>query len=101
MYNSNIAVDDDLRTAFTRLRLSSHRLRIETGRWSRIDRAERLCQCGLDVQSEQHVLSDCDLVSDIRRSYGFQSIEWREFMVTEKTEQQLLMVKQILKFYED
>ena len=101
MYNANTAVDDDLRTAFTRLRLSSHRLRIETGRWSRIERAERLCQCGLDVQSEQHVLSDCDLVSDIRRAYGFQRIEWREFMVTEKTEQQLMMVKQILNFYED
>ena len=39
-------VDDYLRMAFTRFRTSSHRLKIETGRWSRIVREERWCQYG-------------------------------------------------------
>ena len=86
---------DDLRTSFTRLRLSSHRLRVETGRWSRIERADRLCQCGSDIQTEQHVLIDCDLVTDIRRAHGCDDIEWREFMTGDKTEQQLMIVKKI------
>jgi hypothetical protein len=43
-----------LRIAFTRLRLSSHNLRIETGRWSRIERERRLCTCG-EIQTEEHV----------------------------------------------
>ena len=36
IYLSHNVVDDDFRTAFTRFRLSSHRLKIETGRWARI-----------------------------------------------------------------
>ena len=39
-------IDDYLRITFTRFRTSSHRLKIETGRWSRIERERRLCQCG-------------------------------------------------------
>ena len=101
MYQGETVVDDDLRTALTRLRLSSHRLRIETGRWARIEHDNRLCQCGLSIQTEQHVLSECDLVADIRRAHGCETVDWREFMRTPKTVQQLMMVKQILKFYED
>ena len=101
VYTGKTIVDDDLRTSFTRLRLSSHRLRVETGRWSRIERADRLCQCGSDIQTEQHVLIDCDLVTDIRRAHGCDVIEWREFMTGDKTEQQLMMVKKILNFYEN
>ena len=101
MYQGETVVDDDLRTALTRLRLSSHRLRIETGRWARIEHDNRLCQCGLSIQTEQHVLSECDLVADIRRAHGCETVDWREFMRTPKTTQQLMMVKQILKFYED
>ncbi len=40
----------------TRLRLSSHRLRIETGQWPRIPREERMYSCGENVQTESHVL---------------------------------------------
>ena len=101
MYSGKTVVDDDLRTSFTRLRLSSHRLRIETGRWSRVERADRLCQCGSDIQTEKHVLIDCNLVEDIRRAHGCDTIEWREFLTEDKTEQQLMMVKKILNFYED
>ena len=92
-------VDDDCRIAFKRLPLSSHRLRIETGRWARIPSNERLCQCGGGVQTEKHVLCDCDLVSDIRHAYGNQVVIFNDFMSTEKSKLKLMMVKQILKFY--
>ena len=48
-------VQERARIAFTRLRLCSHRLKIETGRWSRIPREERICPCRA-VQTESHVL---------------------------------------------
>ncbi len=41
--------------ACTRIRLSSHRLRVETGRWDRIPFENRTCLCGA-VQTEEHVL---------------------------------------------
>ena len=101
VYCSNIIVDDDFRVAFTRLRLSSHRLRIETGRWARIPRERRLCQCGEAVQSEEHVLCECNLVEHLRREYNNEEIIFNNFMTTPKTKQQLAMVMRILNFYED
>ena len=59
IYTSSDIVDDDFRIAFTRLRLSFHRLRIETGRWARIPRDQQSCQCGLAAQTEKHVLTKC------------------------------------------
>ena len=52
---SSSYIPDSLRIVFTRLRLSSHRLRVETGRWCRIPRQNRLCPCGT-LQDEEHVL---------------------------------------------
>ena len=66
------------RIAFTRFRVSSHSLAVETGRWNRRGRGrlpleERLCSCGL-VQSEEHVISICPHSQQIRNSYGFSCI---------------------------
>ena len=58
-------IPEHQRMAFTRLRLVSHRLRIETGRWARIPQEERLCICG-EVQTERHVVCDCELSRNIR-----------------------------------
>jgi hypothetical protein len=99
--NTEDIVEDDLRTAFTRLRLSSHRLRIETGRWSRIAPENRICQCGEDVQSEEHVLCRCPLSEEIRRSYGCETIDFYNFMTSPKTKQQLAMINKILNVYKD
>ena len=63
-------VDDYLRIAFTRLRTSSHRLKIETGRWSRIPRERRLCQCGEDIQTEEHVIVHCGLTRGLGKNMG-------------------------------
>ena len=56
IYSAN--VPEYMRVAFSRIRLGSHRLKIETGRWSRIPREARLCTCGA-IQTEQHVLLLC------------------------------------------
>jgi hypothetical protein len=58
------------RIPITRLRLIAHNLRIETGRWSRIPREERLCPCGEDIQTEQHILEYCSLSQTIRQKYA-------------------------------
>ena len=55
---------------FTRLRLSSHKLRIETGRWQRLPVEERLCTCGA-VQDEIHVLQSCPLTKYLRDKQNF------------------------------
>ena len=59
-------VPEYMRISFTRMRTSSHRLRVETGRWARLNRDERLCICGQDVQDEEHVLQYCNVVDHLR-----------------------------------
>lgn len=53
------------RIAFTRFRLSSHRLAYEMGRWSRTPASDRLCVCG-STQSSSHVLIDCPTTNTLR-----------------------------------
>ena len=67
MYTTRHAIYEKHRIAITRIRLS-HRLKVETGRWSRIPREERLCACG-DIQTETHVLINCLLSADLRLTY--------------------------------
>ena len=50
----------------TRLRLGSHYLRVETGRWSRTPLELRTCPCMTDVQTETHVLLNCPLTEHLR-----------------------------------
>jgi len=57
------------RHALTKLRLSSHHLAIESGRWRRpnpIPRAERKCQiCDL-LEDEYHLIFECRMYSNVR-----------------------------------
>ena len=71
-------IPDYLRISFTRFRTSSHMLRVETGRWSRTPRDERLCQCGMGVQNEDHVFV-CPLVSNIAGSLSRHCLTPKEF----------------------
>ena len=87
-------VPEYLRIAMTRFRLSSHRLKIETGRWSRIPREQRLCQCG-EVQDERHVLQWCPLVADIR-SRTNTSVEFPDFLINVRSENDFSVVYYIL-----
>ena len=71
IYKSNThKVPEYLRISFTRMRTSSHRLRVETGRWARIHHDRRLCECNLDVQDEEHVLNNCPFVANIRQQFN-------------------------------
>ena len=98
---SDEVVDDYLRIAFTRLRTSSHRLKIETGRWSRIPRERRLCQCGKEVQTEEHILMNCDLTRPIKEKYKQIINCFQTFMITKKTKVQLCMLHEILESIEN
>ena len=70
VYTCKEFIPDYKRMAFTRLRLMSHNLRIETGRWSRIPRDHRVCLCNnTSVQNEHHVLLDCPLTIHCREKY--------------------------------
>ena len=63
-------IPDYKRQAFTRLRLMSHNLKIETGRWSRIPRDKRVCICSDNlVQDEEHVLLQCSITRHLRNTY--------------------------------
>ena len=100
VYSNDSLLDDDLRICFTRFRVSSHRLRIETGRWSRTPSEQRLCQCGASVESEAHVLVECPLVQPIREKYELENIDFHRFVTTDKTEKELKLLRDILAFYE-
>ena len=95
------AVDNYLRIAFTRFRTSSHRLKVETGRWSRIPRERRLFQCGEGIQTEKHMLVECELTRGIREKYGQTINSFETFMTSEKSKAQLHMLHEILALFED
>ena len=63
----NLFIPEHYRIAFSQMRLSSHRLRIETGRWSRIPQENRVCECGA-VQNESHILTVCPLTQHLRNT---------------------------------
>ena len=56
------------RKALVRFRISSHQLRIETGRYENIPRNERICHfCTSNkIEDENHFLLDCKAYSQIR-----------------------------------
>ena len=64
-------VPDYIRVSFSRLRLMSHSLKVETGRWSRIPREARLCdRCDAQqVQDEEHMLITCSSTQHLRQRY--------------------------------
>ena len=68
----NIINVTKFRTAVTRLRVSSHRLEIETGKWhkpNKIPRVDRKCsECNL-LEDEYHLLFECVLYNDLRKQY--------------------------------
>lgn len=71
VYLKGSLVPDYLRISFTRLRLTSHNLQSEKGRWSRTPPNRRVCSCDrISVQDEHHALLKCPRTHDIRRRYN-------------------------------
>ena len=70
IYGKTVYIPDYLRTSFSRLRVMSHRLRVETGRWSRTERMNRVCHCnGTSVQDESHVMLVCSFSAHLRTEF--------------------------------
>lgn len=84
-YQQDMKIPEMHRKAFTRKCLSSHRLKIETGRWARVPREQRLCQCEADVQSEEHVLLQCPLTARLRHDLSVPNIDFVSLMNTADT----------------
>ena len=87
---------------FTRSRLSSHRLKIETGRWARIEPEDRLCMCG-QIQTEEHVLLYCVLTDHIRdlspSNINF-PITISAFFDSMETNEDFKLLNAIMRYYE-
>jgi hypothetical protein len=78
---TDLDVKEHHRIAATRLRLSSHNLAIERGRWTRLPRERRLCPCGA-VQDEQHLVASCPSTADIRQRHPNIHFELPDLMET-------------------
>ena len=51
-------------------RISNHKLNIETGRYDKISRCDRICPvCSLDIEDEIHFLFDCAKYPSIRDDF--------------------------------
>ena len=71
IYKNTVYIPDYLRKQVTRLRLASHNLKVETGRWSRTPKENRVCPCDNEsIQDEKHVLLHCPLSRSFRQEYG-------------------------------
>ena len=68
--------DYENRKAISKLRTSSHHLKIETGRWSNITRENRLCtQCSKNkIEDEYHFLFECSRHTT-ERKIAFETIK--------------------------
>ena len=87
IYTTQSYVPDYMRVSFSRLRLMSHSLKVETGRWSRIPREERLCdRCNAgQVQDEEHVLLTCSSTEHIRQRFGMLNYESLSTLMEDQT----------------
>jgi hypothetical protein len=68
-YLNDVTIDK-FRFSLCRLRVSSHRLEIESGRWHKpesIPVQERKCQHCNVLEDEFHFLFECSLYNDIRK----------------------------------
>ena len=101
LYTDQHAIPDNLRITFTRFRTSSHRLRVELGRWTRplTPREQRECPCDCgDVQDEKHVFS-CQRTAEIRQRAGF--VGGVEDLFRDASVSNLIMLKNCLAMLED
>ena len=64
------------RILVSRYRCGSHNLRVESGRLCnpKIPRENRICICGLDIQTLHHCLFDCPLLQDLRNEFLYESV---------------------------
>ena len=100
---SSVFIPDYCRISFTQMRLSSHRLRVETGRWQRVPREGRVCPCdGISIQDERHVLFECNKTKYIRDDNAAifcNIITLKSFFENQNSRAICIAINQILKQY--
>ena len=101
-YGKSVFLPDYMRISFTRLRVMSHNLKVETGRWSRMSRINRVCQCDRrSVQDDKHVLLECPLSANVRLQYQMLPLDsMSSLMKCNKVKDLCNFVKDILKIYD-
>ena len=82
-YSNQHPLPEYQRIAVSRLRLSSHRLKIEIGHWARLTRENRLCSCG-QIQTEQHVLLQCRLTQNLIPRSHYRAITTIALIVSDR-----------------
>ena len=68
----DIVTTEKFRYALTRLRLSSHRLEVETGRWAKpnaIPFENRLCSTCQKLEDEYHFILECTRYNNLRTAF--------------------------------
>ena len=71
----NADSDFSQRRSVSRIRSSSHQLHVETGRYVKLDRTDRICRfcstenLGSHIEDEDHILNTCKNGEAIRRKY--------------------------------
>jgi len=92
VYKNQSSFEERTRITFTRLRLSSHHLKIETGRWSRLPPHERLCDCNIgSIQDEQHALLHCQKTEHLRQKYGRLNFASLQHLVSDQNINNMLL----------
>ena len=63
----------EIRNSLSKLRLSSNKLAVVTGKWYKINKENRLCNfCNLNaIEDEFHFLIDCPNYKKLRKSAGY------------------------------
>ena len=65
-----------------KLRISNHKLNLETGRYDKISRCDRICPvCGLNIEDEIHFLFNCPKYSSIRDDF-FNKIDYKRIPIS-------------------
>ena len=68
-------VPEHKRIRYSQLRLSSHNLKIEKGRWCRTQKEQRLCERRSGIQTEEHVLLVCEKTRAIRIKFNINTTD--------------------------
>ena len=63
-------IDERKRVLFTQFQTLSHSLKIETGRWARINVEEQLCDCVRGIGDQEHVAFMCRCTHVIREKFN-------------------------------
>lgn len=97
--DSQSCVEDNLRITFSRIRLCSHRLRSETGRWNRVPSEQRFCPHCEDqsIQDEEHLLQ-CPATLPLRTEYTVGTD--LQSLLAEPSKTDLICLKKCLKLLE-